>query len=91
LDPGHGIQLKQGPRVGRLIVSCTRNQTEPTYGFRSHVLYSDDHGKTWQQGGDVPVDTAAPRGPKNAVFADGDVVHSTADLYGGGSRGRVCL
>eukprot|EP01048_Picozoa_sp_COSAG05_P007382 COSAG05_NODE_519_length_9047_cov_25.276263_9_plen_263_part_00 len=44
--PGHGIQLKRGPKAGRLIIPCHRNQIEPSYGFRAHMLYSDDHGSS---------------------------------------------
>ena len=48
--PCHGIQL----RSGRLLIPCDhivlvdRNRQDP---YHSHVLYSDDHGQTWQIGG----------------------------------------
>lgn len=49
--PGHGIQL----RSGRLLIPCdhkldnaTKEQVEL---YISHVIYSDDHGKTWKIGG----------------------------------------
>lgn len=48
--PCHGIQL----RNGRLIIPCdhvdgtTHDYSKSAY---SHVIYSDDHGKTWQIGG----------------------------------------
>ena len=52
--PGVGIQIKQGPHAGRLVIPCDHsfpvnegNSTE--YG--SHVIYSDDHGNTWNLGG----------------------------------------
>lgn len=49
--PGHGIQLKSG----RLLVPCDHkinNATKenPQWYF-SHVIYSDDHGKSWKLGG----------------------------------------
>jgi sialidase-1 len=49
--PGHGIQLSSG----RLLVPCDhkiKNATKenPQWYF-SHVIYSDDHGKTWKLGG----------------------------------------
>ena len=47
--PGVGIQLARGKNKGRLVVPC--DHSSPAYadprGFGSHVIYSDDHGKTW--------------------------------------------
>ena len=50
--PCHGIQLKSG----RLVIPCDhivlkdRNRRDPYY---CHIVYSDDHGETWQVGGSV--------------------------------------
>ena len=50
--PGHGIQLSSG----RLVIPCDHivfrdgNRQDPHH---SHVVYSDDHGRTWQVGGIV--------------------------------------
>ena len=44
--PGVGIQL----RSGRLLIPCDHALTG-TKMFRSHVILSDDHGKTWRLGG----------------------------------------
>jgi sialidase-1 len=50
--PCHGIQL----RSGRLVVPCdhmvfeNHNRQDPYF---SHIIYSDDHGETWQIGGSV--------------------------------------
>ena len=45
--PGNGIQLTSGTKAGRLIF--------PVYLYgspsSSMVIYSDDHGQTWQRGG----------------------------------------
>ena len=60
--PGVGIQLRQGPHRGRLVIPCDHSyRTEdPTQmvtgyggepGFGSHAIYSDDHGRTWRYGG----------------------------------------
>ena len=46
--PGVGIQLKDG----RLLVPCD-NKFDGTKGRQSHVIYSDDKGKTWKLGGVV--------------------------------------
>lgn len=47
--PGNGIQL----RNGRLLIPCNHRMTKVRNDKSSfsHVLYSDDHGKTWQIGG----------------------------------------
>jgi sialidase-1 len=48
--PCHGIQL----RNGRLVIPCDHVAgTNPNYAesAHSHVIYSDDHGKSWKIGG----------------------------------------
>ena len=50
--PGVGIQLRHGPHRGRLVIPCDHRQTKDRGGpSRSHVIYSDDHGTSWQLGG----------------------------------------
>lgn len=54
--PGVGIQLRCDPLAGRLIIPCDhRDQTPVSDDSRnrcfSHVIYSDDHGRTWRLGG----------------------------------------
>ncbi len=50
--PGVGIQLKLGKHKGRLIIPCDHRKTKSRSGpSSSHVIYSDDHGKTWHLGG----------------------------------------
>lgn len=51
--PGHGVQL----RNGRLVIPCDHGvlqkrdrQADP---YHSHVIFSDDHGRTWRVGGIV--------------------------------------
>jgi len=44
--PGNGIQM----RNGRLVIACDHNRRDPDRMF-SHVIYSDDRGKTWKLGG----------------------------------------
>jgi len=55
--PGIGIQIKWGKYTGRLVIPCDHSYTETRddvfkrnnkYGYGSHVIYSDDHGRTWQ-------------------------------------------
>ncbi len=45
--PGCGIQLASG----RLVIPCDHNVAGGKMVRRSHVIYSDDHGSTWQIGG----------------------------------------
>ncbi len=50
--PGIGIQILNGPHKGRLVVPCDYSHLAGTNVIGgSHVIYSDDHGKTWRIGG----------------------------------------
>ncbi|MDA1274128.1 MAG: sialidase family protein [Verrucomicrobia bacterium] len=49
--PGVGIQM----RSGRLVVPCD-NKEAGTDKHQSHVIYSDDHGATWNLGSSVGPD-----------------------------------
>lgn len=58
--PGVGIQIKHGPRKGRLVIPCDFSYDDPNgkvrngpFEYGSHAIYSDDHGKTWQLGGTI--------------------------------------
>lgn len=51
--PGSGTQLKRPPFEGRLMIACDHIEAE-TKHYYSHVIYSDDHGATWQLGGSTP-------------------------------------
>ncbi|MCP4643959.1 MAG: exo-alpha-sialidase, partial [bacterium] len=53
--PCTGIQLERGPHKGRLVIPCDHIEAE-TKKYFSHVIYSDDHGVTWQLGGRTPTD-----------------------------------
>jgi sialidase-1 len=53
--PCHGIQLRQGRFAGRLIVPCDHIESV-TNKYFSHIIYSDDRGKTWNLGGSTPQD-----------------------------------
>ncbi|MBC8868682.1 MAG: exo-alpha-sialidase [Planctomycetes bacterium] len=49
--PGHGLQLTLGPKAGRLIFPSYHIVDEGDRRvMRSHMVYSDDHGRTWQIG-----------------------------------------
>jgi len=55
--PGIGIQLEQEPYKGRLVIPCDHGKGSGEEGDErvqySHVMYSDDHGETWQLGSAV--------------------------------------
>lgn len=54
--PGIGIQIKKGSHKGRLVIPANHSYDDPQgtvrngpFGYGSHVLYSDDNGKTWSR------------------------------------------
>lgn len=53
--PCNGIQLKNGPHKGRLVIPANHSiideKIQKNERYRSHIVFSDDHGKTWQLGG----------------------------------------
>lgn len=54
--PGVGIQIKGGPHAGRLVIPCDHNYDDAQlkrHVSGSHVIYSDDHGRTWKLGGTI--------------------------------------
>ncbi len=51
--PAHGIQISEGEYSGRLVVPCHYTELTAEGGNKnSHVIYSDDNGKTWNLGGE---------------------------------------
>ncbi|MDP6468801.1 MAG: sialidase family protein [Pirellulaceae bacterium] len=50
--PGIGVQIRHGKHKGRLLFPANFRKSfdkrQPSY---SHVIFSDDHGKTWKLGG----------------------------------------
>jgi sialidase-1 len=76
--PGRGIELS----TGRLLVPC--DHTDELGVTRSHVIYSDDQGETWQLGGSAGPDTDEAT---VAELADGRVVLNMR--YEGAVRARA--
>ena len=70
--PGHGIQLRQGPDTGWLLVPSHHMKLAPQKGFRAHMIYSDDHGKTWQLGESVPLREDATPDADGQYYAGGE-------------------
>jgi sialidase-1 len=69
--PGHGIQLSSG----RLLIPCDHRprQFKDRAESRSHVIYSDDQGKTWKLGG---IAAAGTNECELVELADGSVLLS---------------
>jgi sialidase-1 len=53
--PCHGMQIRNGKYKDRLIIPCDHIEAV-TKKYYSHIIYSDDHGKTWKLGGSTPQD-----------------------------------
>lgn len=49
--PGIGIQLTRGPHAGRLLIPFNEG---PYHQWQNYAVYSDDAGKSWTFGEDVP-------------------------------------
>lgn len=49
--PGIGIQLTRGPHQGRLIIPFNEG---PYHQWNNYAVFSDDRGKSWKWGQDVP-------------------------------------
>jgi sialidase-1 len=49
--PGHGLHLEHGAHRGRLLFPSYHLEADDSQLYmRSHAIYSDDHGKSWQIG-----------------------------------------
>ena len=53
--PCHGIQIRNGKFKDRLIIPCDHIEAK-TKKYFSHIIYSDDQGKSWHLGGITPHD-----------------------------------
>ncbi len=57
--PGVGIQIKNGPYAGRIVIPSDHNYNDAATGKSeraSHAIFSDDGGATWQLGGTIKPD-----------------------------------
>lgn len=53
--PGNGIQVREGPHRGRLVIPCDHIEAG-TKRYFSHCILSDDGGLTWRRGARTPSD-----------------------------------
>jgi sialidase-1 len=83
--PGVGIQLQHGPHAGRLLIPCNHSvQTNPhrpeLFEYGDNVIYSDDHGRTWKLGGEVPA--VGVDEPQVVELEDGSLMMNMRPSYG---------
>ncbi|HTJ31755.1 MAG TPA: exo-alpha-sialidase [Dactylosporangium sp.] len=88
--PGHGIQLDTGRLLlnvahRRVIVGNTVAQRY--YGVA--CIYSDDHGRTWQATGEVPVSVDYPINEARVVQRDDGSILINGRAASGGNRQRI--
>ncbi len=89
--PVHSIQLQQGPHRGRLIVPTDHKINEPL-SWGSHIVYSDDHGKTWKLGASDTRPASDPVHPNECVaveLADGRLYINAREHLGSSPETRV--
>ena len=89
--PVQGIQLTRGEHAGRLVIPSDHGAPNAAQG--AHVLYSDDHGQTWQLGAvDTNVRSQSTSSP-NENFAvelvDGRVYFNARDSHSANPGNRV--
>jgi sialidase-1 len=82
--PGHGIQLERGQHAGRLVIPAD-HRTAENDSWGAHILYSSDHGATWQIGA---VDTRSHDSPIHpnenlaVELVDGRIYVNARDQHG---------
>ena len=79
LTPGHAFQFTKGNKKGRIFVAANhsvgaKKSNNDFDNYRAHCFYSDDHGKTWQLGADIPI--AGGNESTAAELSDGTVLQN---------------
>jgi sialidase-1 len=69
--PGIGIQLRAGRSAGRLVIPF--NSQDAKHNFVNWVAISDDAGKTWRRGAEVPQEGMQLNEVQVAEHADGSL------------------
>lgn len=82
--PGIGIQLRGGAHAGRLVVPF--NSQDAGRNFVNWVAMSDDGGKTWRRGAEVPQEGMQLNEVQVAETADGKVYLNSRRWKGAGLR-----
>jgi len=78
--PVNGVQLTRGPHRGRLVIPCNHNQinSQTQAVSRSHIIFSDDHGATWQLGG---VEDEKTNESTIVELSDGSLLHNMRSYH----------
>jgi sialidase-1 len=81
--PVNGIQLMRGAHRGRLVIPANHSSRiaqakAGTSTTRSHVIFSDDHGETWQLGG---IEAEKTNESTVAELADGALLHNMRSYH----------
>lgn len=82
--PGVGIQLSKGPKAGRLVIPF--NSQGPKGSFVNWVAYSDDAGKTWKRGSNVPQEGMQLNEVQVSETAEGGLYLNSRQWRGSGGR-----
>jgi sialidase-1 len=93
--PGVGIQIHDAPHKGRLVIPANHSYDDPVgevrkgpFEYGAHVIYSDDHGQSWQMGG-----TIRPKMNESQIFeaADGEgtLVMNMRSYFGRNRRAQA--
>jgi sialidase-1 len=83
--PCNGIQLTVGPHEGRLLIPANHSDhSDPAkHPYRSHVIYSDDHGATWKLGG---IEDEKTNESTLVELSDGRVLQNMRSYHGKNCR-----
>ena len=81
--PGVGIQLTKGPKAGRLLMPFNSKEGS---AFFNWVAYSDDGGKTWKRGRNVPQDKIQLNEVQICETSTGGVYLNSRQWKGSGGR-----
>lgn len=83
--PVNGIQLTRGTHRGRLVIPANHSVrgTNGQVLTRSHVIFSDDHGATWEIGG---IEEEKTNESTVVERADGSLLHNMRSYHGKNRR-----
>lgn len=78
--PANGIQLMRSVHRGRLVIPANHSTlTTSTQSItRSHIIFSDDHGKTWQLGG---IEEEMTNESTVVELSNGDLLHNMRSYH----------
>ena len=93
---GHSIQLKHGNSEtnGRLLITGTyseptKNAGKDNFNFKNYVFWSDDHGRTWEIGGEVDSTTYNMNEAITVELENGDLLINSRAYEGPSANDRV--